>query len=87
MQPDNPKLWNTLKQQAVAKYPRQHGKGTTPQANKWISEQYAQAGGGFVRSKKEIDPKKRDLKQEAKNRVEERKKRQKKNLKQKGFVA
>ena len=87
MAKDNPKLWNQLRQQAEARWPKRVGKGTTPQANKWMSQQYNLLGGGEVASKKDVDPKKRDYKQEAKDRAERQKKQRANNLKKRGFIA
>lgn len=85
-QPDNPKLYEAIEAQAKAKYPKRRGKGTSPQANKMISQQYLSAGGGYVRSIKEVDPKKRDFKAEAKKKAEEKEKRKKREMKKRNFV-
>lgn len=87
MAKDNPKLWNQLRQQAEARWPKRTGPGTTPQANRWISQQYSMLGGGEVASIKDVDPKKRDLKQEAIEKAERRKKQRAKQLKDRGFIA
>jgi hypothetical protein len=87
MQPDNPKLFNSLEQQAAAKYPKRRGVGISPAAGKWLHEQYLKSGGGYVSSKKDIDPKNRDFKDEEKKKAKEKEKRRKKNLKARGFVA
>lgn len=87
MQPDNPKLFNSLEQQAVAKYPKHTGKGISPAAAKWLRDQYLKSGGGYVSSKKEIDPKKRDFKAEEKKKEKDKAKRRKKQIKDSGFVA
>lgn len=58
--PANPKLWNMYVAQAKAKfrvYP-------SPAAAHWVHSHYAQVGGQFVTSKKEIDPRFRDYVQE-----------------------
>jgi len=58
--PANPKLWNMYVAQAKSKfrvYP-------SPAAAHWVHSRYAQVGGKFVSSKKEIDPRFRDYVQE-----------------------
>lgn len=59
--PANPKLWNMYVAQAKAKfrvYP-------SPAAAHWVHSHYAQVGGQFVNSEKEIDPRFRDYAQES----------------------
>ena len=59
--PANPKLWNMYVAQAKSKfrvYP-------SPAAAHWVHSHYAQSGGKFVASEKEIDPRFRDYVQEA----------------------
>lgn len=87
MAKDNPKLWNQLRQQAEARWPKRAGRGTTPQANRWMSQQYASLGGGEVASIKDVDPKKRDYKQEAIDKAARKKKQRANNLKKRGFIA
>ena len=61
----NQKLWNQLMKQALIKYPPKSPKAsTTFAANKWAAQQYEQAGGQYVSSKQEVDPKLRDYKTE-----------------------
>ena len=58
--PANPRLWNMITAQArsrFAKYP-------SPAAAHWVRSHYIQMGGKFVASKKEIDPKMRDVAEE-----------------------
>jgi hypothetical protein len=58
--PANPKLWNMYVAQAKAKfrvYP-------SPAAAHWVHSHYAQVGGKFVQSEREIDPRFRDYVQE-----------------------
>ena len=62
--PANPKLWNLLMGQAKAKYPSR-GKNLAFPASKWLREEYARQGGKFVASKREVDPKLRDVKKDA----------------------
>lgn len=85
-QPSNPKLYNMLLNQAKAKYPT-HGKtGIGYAANKWLALEYARQGGGYVDSIKQVDPKLRDYKQEAADKVERQKKYQKDKMKKRGFL-
>lgn len=58
--PANPRLWNMITAQArsrFAKYP-------SPAAAHWVRSHYTQMGGKFVTSKKDIDPKMRDVAEE-----------------------
>ena len=78
--PANPKLWNSLREQARAKFPHSGSSGALPfPAAKWLSEEYARQGGQYVSSKRDIDPKLRDYDQEA----EDAKKRKEQELKRK----
>ena len=86
-QPDNPKLWNTLGRQAMAKYPSQRTAGLSGVAGRWRQAQYVEQGGGFVQSIKQVDPKKRDVKQEAVDKSKRQKKAAKNKIKKAGFVA
>ena len=79
--PTNPKLLEAIEAAAKAKYPKRRGKGTTPQANKLISQQYSAAGEGYTDSIKKVDPKKRDFKAEAKKREAAKEARLKKKAK------
>jgi hypothetical protein len=59
--PANPKLWNMYVAQAKTRfrvYP-------SPAAAHWVHAHYAQVGGKFVNSQKEIDPRFRDYVQES----------------------
>lgn len=59
--PANPKLWNMYVAQAKSKfrtYP-------SPAAAHWVHSHYAQVGGKFVTSTKDIDPRFRDYVQES----------------------
>jgi hypothetical protein len=84
--PDNPKLFNALMNQAVAKYPSHRVPGASPVGKQWAHMQYVQSGGGFTDSIFKVDPSKRDYQAEAKQREEDAKKRRDKNLKARGFV-
>jgi len=58
--PANPKLWNMYVAQAKSRfrvYP-------SPAAAHWVHSRYAQVGGKFVTSEKDIDPRFRDYVQE-----------------------
>lgn len=67
MYPANPQLWNRLEQQVRAKYPSRNPLiGNLPfPAAKELRKQYEAAGGQFVDSKRDVDPKFRDYKDEA----------------------
>ena len=78
--PANPKLYNSLSEQARTKYPNK-GKGLGWAGAKWLKAEYEKQGGTFVASKKFVDPEKRDYQQEKKrrrkkknNRIKEEKK-------------
>jgi len=86
-QPDNPKLYNALEQQARAKYPSSRTKGLTYAAAKWLSSEYAKNGGSYVDSIKQIDPKKRDYKKEELDKEKRKKSEKKRNIQKQGFVA
>ena len=86
MIPDNPKLYNSLMQQAAAKYPAHRVPGAAPAGKQWAHQQYLQSGGGFTDSIYKVDPKKRDYVAEAKQHEEDAKKRREKNLKARGFI-
>jgi hypothetical protein len=67
-EPANPKLWNMVTTQAkvrFAKYP-------SPAAAHWVHTKYVQLGGGFVDSKKDVDPRFRDYAQEKIDKQEEK---------------
>ena len=82
-QPNNPKLYNMLLSQARAKFPSRAGidKLSFPAA-KWFGNEYAKLGGGYVDSIKQVDPKLRDYKEEAKD----KEKKKKEERKKRGFV-
>ena len=78
--PGNPKLWDSLRSQARAKFPHSGLNGPLPfPAAKWLRDEYNRQGGQYVDSKEQIDPKLRDYKQEA----EDSKKRKISELKRK----
>ena len=86
-QPSNPKLWNLLKGQSIAKYPHQAADGKlTFAAAKWLRQEYINQGGGFVDSIKEVDPKNRDFKAEEENKVKEKKQAKKRAMKKANLV-
>lgn len=58
--PANPRLWNMVTVQARSKF----SKYPSPAAAHWVRTHYGQMGGKFVASKKDIDPRNRDLAQE-----------------------
>ena len=74
--PKNQKLWNSLRRQAQTKYPNKRKIGGLSQpAAKWLAQEYAKAGGTFVSSKRELEDKDRDFRQEE---VDNKKRREKK---------
>ena len=84
---DNPKLFNALTRQAMAKYPSHKKNGLSSAAGKWRKNEYLRQGGGFVNDLSEVDPKKRDYKQEALDKEKSKKKYRKDKIKKAGFVA
>jgi hypothetical protein len=85
-QPNNPKLYNMLLQQAKAKFPSHKPNGLSFPAAKWFGQEYAREGGGFVDSIKQVDPKLRDFKQEEIVKEKRKEAADKKKKKQSGFV-
>jgi hypothetical protein len=65
---------------------KQRGKGTTPQANKYISRQWALIGANAPKSLKEADPKDVDWDRVKKDREKAKASRKKREMKKKGFV-
>lgn len=85
--PKNQKLWNSLRRQAQSKYPNKRKVGGLSQpAAKWLSEQYERSGGTFVSSKRELEPKDRDIKQEQIDSKKRKINRLKEQRKKQGFV-
>ena len=65
-EPANPKLWNMITTQALTRFSK-----NSPARGHWIHTRYLQLGGKFVDSKKDIDPRFRDYKQEELDKKEE----------------
>jgi len=65
----NPKLWNMVTAQALTRFSK-----NSPARGHWIHTHYLQLGGKFVDSKKEIDPRFRDYKQEELDKKEKQEK-------------
>jgi hypothetical protein len=68
--PANPRLYNMITTQArtrFAVYP-------SPAAAHWVNSKYQQLGGQFVDSKKDVDPRMRDVAEEKKQAKEEKEK-------------
>ena len=86
MYPANPQLWNNLRDQARAKYPRpnSHGGLTFPQ-NKWLKEEYAREGGQWVDNPDDVDPRFRDKEDEQKHK-DRRKELDKKKRRNRGEI-
>ena len=83
--PANPKLYNSLSEQARTKYPNK-GKGLGWAGAKWLKAEYEKQGGTFVPSKKFVDPEKRDYQQEKKDAVKRKTTELKKKRKKPGFI-
>ena len=83
--PANPKLYNSLSEQARTKYPNK-GKGLGWAGAKWLKAEYEKQGGTFVASKKFVDPEKRDFKQEKKDAIKRKTTELKKKRKNQGFI-
>jgi hypothetical protein len=64
--PANPRLYNMVRMQASSRFSKE-----SPASGHWIHTKYSQMGGKYVTSKKDIDPRNRDL-------VEEKKEKEKK---------
>ena len=74
-------LHEAVVNQAKARYPKHRGKGTSPEANKIISQQWATMSAGAPQSLKDADPKAVDwdkVKQDREKAKTARKKRAKK---------
>jgi hypothetical protein len=54
--PANPRLYNMVRVQATSRFSKE-----SPSKGHWIHAKYDQMGGKYVTSKKEIDPRNRDL--------------------------
>lgn len=77
--PANPRLWNMVRAQAKSRFSKD-----SPASAHWIRTHYTQMGGKFVASKKDIDPRSRDIAEEQKEQKEkENKKRTIKDVKKK----
>lgn len=86
-QPSNPKLWNRLKAQSIAKYPHQAADGKlTFAAAKWLRQEYIREGGSFVNSIHEVDPKDRDFEAEAKTKAHDKEQAKKRAMKKSNLV-
>jgi hypothetical protein len=68
--PANPRLWNMITTQAKVKF----AKYPSPAAAHWVHQRYIQLGGRFVDSKRDVDPKMRDLAQEKMDKQEKKSK-------------
>jgi hypothetical protein len=69
-EPANPKLYNMVVAQARTKFTTY----PSPAAAHWVHTRYAQMGGQYVKSKKEVDPRFRDYVQEDKDKKEKEQK-------------
>jgi hypothetical protein len=84
--PENQKLWDSLVQQAQARYPSHRVGGLSWPAAKWVREQYQLKGGGYVGSKREVPPQFRDKVKNAKDQKRERENRIKNEKKKRGLL-
>ena len=86
-QPDKPKLYNQLKEQATARWPSHKGPNFLSwPASKWFGQEYAREGGGFTDSINNVKPEDRDYEQEAKDKEKREQEDKKAKLKKRGFV-
>lgn len=67
-EPANPRLWNMITTQARTRF----SKYPSPAAAHWVHSKYVQMGGKFVDSKKEVDPRFRDVAEEKKEKKEQK---------------
>ena len=65
--PANPRLYNMVRVQASSRFSKE-----SPSKGHWIHTKYNQMGGRYVTSKKDIDPRNRDLVEEKKVKEEEK---------------
>ena len=65
--PANPRLYNMVRVQATTRFSKE-----SPSKGHWIHTKYNQMGGRYVTSKKDIDPRNRDLVEEKKVKEEEK---------------
>lgn len=70
--PANERLWNMITTQARTRFSTY----PSPAAAHWVRSRYAQMGGKFVQSKKEIDPRFKDVAEEKKQAKEKKAKKQ-----------
>ena len=61
-EPANPRLWNMITTQARTRFSTY----PSPAAAHWVHSRYVQMGGKFVDSKKDVDPRFRDVAEEKK---------------------
>ena len=80
------KSYIAIENQAKAKYPKRRGKGTSPQANKMISQQWALTGQAEPRTLKEADPNTVDWDAVKKDKQDQKIKRRKREMKKRNFV-
>ena len=80
------KTYEAVKNQAAARYPKHRGKGTSPQANKIISQQWALIGGNEPQSLKDANPKDVDWKAVEEDRKKARESRKKREMKKRNLI-
>ena len=84
--PEDEKLYNSLLLQAKSRWPNRRNNGVAPAGLAWLSQQYAQRGGAWVSSKKEVPLNKQDAKARQVKAKKAKDKRIKNEAKKKGFV-
>jgi len=80
------KSYEAVKDQADARYPKHRGKGTSPQANKIISQQWALIGGNEPQSLRDADPKDIDWKKVEEDRQKAKVSRKKREMKKRNLI-
>jgi hypothetical protein len=80
------KSYEAIENQAKARYPKRRGPGTSPEANKIISQQWAATGEQEPRTLKDADPNNVDWKAVAQDKEKQKTDRKKRNLKKQNFV-
>jgi hypothetical protein len=80
------KSYEAVKDQAAARYPKHRGKGTSPQANKIISQQWSLIGGNEPRNLKEADPKDVDWEKVKEDRQKSKVARKKREMKKRNLI-
>lgn len=80
------KTYEAIENLAKARYPKRRGAGTTPEANKMISQQWANMGAQEPNSLKDADPKTVDWKAVAEDKKKAKEARKKREMKKRNLV-